>query len=162
MQSKTTKVHPAPDENHYINAATRAAVSMTAKEETKENHQSSTNIHITQTGARTHTQQANGRAVQNQNLLAARILLRYTPVPGIIVDPMNCNETRTQLSEWITTGPSGSMTLFRGTMRSCAFSDYPPPTWIPVAAPVTFRREGLTLWSQVDRSVALGGGELTV
>jgi hypothetical protein len=27
---------------------------MTAKEETKQNHQSSTNIHITQTGARTH------------------------------------------------------------------------------------------------------------
>ena len=41
-------------------------------------------------------------------------------------------------------------------------SDYPPSAWIPVAAPVTFRREGLTFWSQVDRSVALGGGELTV
>ena len=112
MQSKTTKVHPAPDENHYINAATRAAVSMTVKEEAKESHQSSTNIHITQTGARTHTQQTNGRAVPNQNLVAARILLRETPVPGIIVDPMISNETRTQLSEWITTGPSGSMTPF--------------------------------------------------
>ena len=121
---------------------------MTAKEETKENHQSSTNIHITQTGARTHTQQANGRAVPNQNCLAAHILLRN---PG------------TQLSEWITAGVlSGSVNPSRDQLSKVVLSDCPPSAWIPVAAPVTFRSEGLTLWSQVDHSAVLGGGELTV
>jgi hypothetical protein len=121
---------------------------MTAKEETKQNHQSSTNIHITQTGARTHTQQANGRAVPNQNCLAARILLRN---PG------------TQLSEWITTGVlSGSVNPSRDQLSKVVQSYYPPHTWILVAGSVTLRREGLTLWSQVDHSAVLGGGELTV
>ena len=121
---------------------------MTAKEETKQNHQSSTNIHIPQTGARTHTQQANGLAVPKQNCLAARILLRN---PG------------TQLSEWITTGVlSGSVNPSRDQLSKVVQSYYPPHTWIPFTGPVTFRREGLTLWSQLDRSVAIGGGELTV